>query len=158
MANERSAPKGYHSLTPSLTYKGAEEAIVWYQNVFGAKEKMRIDGPDKKIMHAELTIGDSNFFLAEQNPQYGNKTPQSVNGNSITLHLYVPDVDDTIKKAVQNGATLLMAPMDMFYGDRIGNIEDPYGYSWALATHIKDVSENEMKRMAKEFKPEHEHA
>ena len=160
MANEKSPPKGYHSLTPSLAYKGTEEAIAWYKNVFGAKEKMRVDGPDKKVMHAELTIGDSNFFLAEQNPQYGNKTPQSVNGNSITLHLYVPDVDNTIKKAVQNGATLLMAPMDMFYGDRIGNIEDPYGYSWALATHIKDVPESEMKKMAEEFKgePEHQHA
>jgi PhnB protein len=160
MTKENHIPKGYQSLTPSLSFKRTEEAIEWYKNVFGATEKMKINGPDKKIMHAELMIGNSCFFLAEENPQYGNKTPDAVNGNSITLHLYVKDVDDTVKKAVQNGATLLMAPMDMFYGDRIGNILDPYGYSWALATHVKDVSESEMKKMAQEFKqqPEHEHA
>ena len=154
MAKEPYIPKGYHNITPSLSFKGTEEAIVWYKNVFGAKEKMKLDGPDKKVMHAELTIGDSMFFLAEENPQYNNKTPKSVNGNSISLHVYVEDVDDTIKKAVQNGATLLMAPMDMFYGDRVGNIEDPYGYSWVLATHIKSVPENEVRKKAEEFKPE----
>ena len=148
-------PKGYHNVTPSLAFKGADAAIVWYKNVFGAEERMRMDGPDKKVIHAELIIGDSMIFLAEENPQYGNKTPQSVNGNSVSLHLYVEDVDDTIKKAVQNGAKLLMAPMDMFYGDRCGNIEDPYGYGWVLATHVKDVSEKEMRQKAEEFTPEH---
>jgi len=157
MAKEPYIPKGYHNITPSLSFKGTEEAIAWYKNVFGAREKMKMDGPDKKVMHAELIIGDSIFFLAEENPQYNNKTPKSVNGNSISLYLYVEDVDDTIKKAVQNGATLLMAPMDMFYGDRVGNIEDPYGYSWVLATHVKAVPEDEVRKKAEEFKPEPAH-
>ena len=158
MANEKYIPNGYRNITPSLSFKGTEQAIAWYKNVFGATEKSRIDGPDKKIMHAELTIGDSMIFMAEENPQYKNKTPQSVNGNSISLHLYVKDVDDTVKKAVQNGATLTMPTMDMFYGDRVGCVEDPFGYTWVLATHVKDVSENEMKKKAEEFKPEHVHA
>ena len=151
-------PKGYHNITPSLSFKGAEEAIVWYKNVFGAKEKMKLDGPDKKVMHAELLIGDSMFFVAEEKPEFRNKTPRAVNGNSISLHLYVEDVDDTIKKAVQDGATLTMPSMDMFYGDRVGSIDDPFGYSWTLATHVKDVAENEMQKKAQEFKPEQVHA
>ena len=155
MANVKYIPGGYHNVTPSLSFKGAEEAIVWYKNVFGAEERSRISGHDKKIMHAEMTIGDSMIFLAEENPEYNNKSPKSLNGNSVHLHLYVEDVDDTIKKAVQNGATLAMAPMDMFYGDRVGNIEDPFGYSWTIATHVKDVSESEMKKKAEEFHPEH---
>lgn len=158
MAKEKYIPNGYHNITPSLSFKGTEEAIVWYKNVFGAQERSRINGPDKKIMHAELTIGDSMIFLAEENPEYKNKTPKSVNGNSVSLHLYVEDVDGTIKKAVQNGATLTMPSMDMFYGDRVGCIDDPYGYTWVLATHVKDIPENEMKKKAEEFKPEHEHA
>ncbi len=155
MAKQSYIPKGYHNITPSLSFNGTEEAMIWYKNVFGAKERTKINGPDRKVMHAEMTIGDSVIFLAEQNPQYGNKTPQSVNGNSISLHLYVEDVDNTIRKAVQNGAKLLMAPMDMFYGDRCGNIEDPYGYGWVVATHVKDVSEKEMRQKAGEFSPEH---
>jgi len=158
MAKEKYIPNGYHNVTPSLSFKGTEEAIVWYKNVFGAQERSRINGPDKKIMHAEMTIGDSMIFLAEENPEYKNKTPKSVNGNSVSLHLYVEDVDGTIKKAVQNGATLTMPSMDMFYGDRVGCIDDPYGYTWVLATHVKDVPENELKKKAEEFKPEHEHA
>jgi PhnB protein len=155
MAKEPYIPQGYHNVTPSLTFKGTEEAIVWYKNVFGAKEKMKLDGPDKKIMHAELTIGDSMIFLAEENPQNKNKTPKSTNGNSISLHLYVEDVDATIKKAVQNGATLTMPSMDMFYGDRCGCIDDPFGYTWLLATHVKDVPEKEVRKKAEEMTPEH---
>jgi PhnB protein len=155
MAKPSYIPKGYRNITPSLSFRGTEEAIVWYKNVLGATEKSRIDGPDKKIMHAEMTLGDSMFFLAEVNPEYQNKTPKETNGNSVNLHVYVEDVDDTIKKAVQNGATLIMPAMDMFYGDRVGNIEDPYGYNWTLATHVKDVSEDEMRKKAKEFTAEH---
>lgn len=151
MAKVSYIPKGYHNVTPSLAIKGAEQAIAWYKNIFGAEERMRMDGPDKKIMHAESKIGDSIIFLAEENPEYKIKSPGETNGNSVTLHLYVQDVDDTIKKAVQNGATLVMAPMDMFYGDRVGNIDDPYGYSWTLSTHVKDVSEEEMRNEAKKF-------
>ena len=138
--------EGYHAVTPSLTFKGTDKAINWYVNVLGAKEKMRMDGSDKKIMHAELNIGDSMIFLAEENPQNKNKIGQSSIGNSIKLHIYVEDVDGTIKKAVQNGASLVMPAEDQFYGDRCGCIDDPFGYTWVLATHIKDVSEKEMRR------------
>jgi PhnB protein len=155
MAKISYIPKGYHNVTPSLSFKGTDAAIIWYKNVFGAKERMRMDGPDKKVMHAELTIGDSVVFLAEESPQMKNKTPQSTNGNSITLHVYVEDIDDTVKKAVQNGAALTMPAQDMFYGDRVGCVDDPFGYTWVLATHVKDVSETEMKRKAEEMAKEH---
>ena len=106
-------------------------------------------------MHAEITIGDSVIFLAEETPEMKNKTPQSTNGNSVTLHVYVEDIDDTVKKAVQNGASLTMPAQDMFYGDRVGCVDDPFGYTWVLATHIKDVSESEMKKKAEEFRAQH---
>ena len=155
MAKTSYIPKGYHNVTPSLSFKGTDAAIIWYKNVFGAKEKMRLDGPDKKVMHAELIIGDSVVFLAEENPQMKNKTPQSASGNSITLHLYVEDIDGVIKKAVQNGATLTMPAADQFYGDRVGCVDDPFGYTWVIATHVKDVSETEMQRKAEEIAHEH---
>ena len=153
MAKTNYVPEGYNAITPSLAFKGTDAAINWYQNVFGAKEKMRMDGPDKKIMHAELTIGDSLIFLAEENPQTKTRTPKDTNGNSISLYLFLPDVDDTIKKAVQNGAELVMPAQDMFYGDRVGCINDPFGYTWVVATHVKDVSEKEMRKQAEQMQP-----
>ena len=144
-------PEGYHSITPSLSFKGTEAAIVWYRNVFNAEERARFDGPDNKIMHAELTIGDSMIFLGEENPKYGSQGPQTTNGNSVKLHFYLEDVDSVVKKAVQNGATLTMPAMDMFYGDRVACIDDPFGYSWVLSTHIKDISEKEMHEKAEAF-------
>lgn len=144
-------PKDYNTITPSLAFKGTEAAINWYVTVFRAKEKMRMEGPDKKIMHAELTVGDSTFFLAEEMPQYKNVRPETANGNSIKLYLYVEDVDDVVKKAVQNGATLVMPVKDQFYGDRCGSIDDPFGYTWVLATHTKDVTEKEMQKKAEEM-------
>ena len=155
MAKISYIPKGYHNVTPSLSFNGTDAAIIWYKNVFGAKERMKVDGPDRKIMHAEITIGDSVIFLAEETPQMKNKTPQSTNGNSVTLHVYVEDIDDTVKKAVQNGASLTMPAQDMFYGDRVGCVDDPFGYTWVLATHVKDVSESEMKKKAEEFRTQH---
>ena len=153
MAKKSHIPEGYNTITPSLAFRGADAAITWYKNVFGATEKMRMDGPDKKIMHAELAIGDSLIFLAEENPQSKTKIPKDTNGNSISLYVFVPDVDNTIKKAVQDGASLVMPAQDMFYGDRVGCIEDPFGYTWVLATHVKDVSEKEMQKLAEEFQP-----
>ena len=143
-------PEGYREITPSLSFRETERAIDWYKKIFGAKEKMRIPGPDKKVMHAELSIGSSLFFLAEENQQYNSIGPSYTNGNSIKLYLYVDDVDKIVKEAVNNGASLVMQPMDMFYGDRVANIDDPFGYSWVLATHIKDVSEKEMTEKALE--------
>lgn len=143
-------PEGYNAVIPALAFKGADAAIKWYKNVFSAKEKMRFDNPDKTVAHAELIIGDSLIMLAEENPQY-NKSPRTLNGNSVNLCVYVPDVDATIRKALDNKAKLLVAAEDQFYGDRSGRIEDPFGYIWIIATHIKDVSREEMQKAMKEM-------
>ena len=148
-------PRGYNAVIPSLAFKGAEAAIKWYVNVFGAKEKMRFDNPDGTIAHAEITIGDNVIMLAEENPEY-NSSPKTLKGNSVNICLYLPDVDAVVKKATANGAKLVMPVEDQFYGDRSGHIEDPFGYRWVIATHVKDVSEEEMKKAMREM--QHEHA
>ena len=148
-------PEGYNAVIPALAFKGADAAIKWYVNVFGAKEKMRFDNPDGTIAHAEITIGDNVIMLAEENPEY-NSSPKTLKGNSVNLCIYLPDVDAVVKKATANGAKLLMPVEDQFYGDRSGRIEDPFGYRWIIATHIKDVSEEEMKKAMREM--QHEHA
>ena len=143
-------PEGYNTVIPSLAFQGAEAAIKWYKNVFGAKEKMRFDNPDGTIAHAEITLGDNIIMLAEENPEY-NKSPKTLKGNSMTLCVYVPDVDATIKKAIENSAKLIMPAEDQFYGDRSGHIEDPFGYVWVISTHVIDVSEEEMHRKMEEM-------
>jgi len=148
-------PQGYNAVIPALAFKGADAAIKWYVNVFGAKEKMRFDNPDGTIAHAEITIGDNVIMLAEENPEY-NSSPKTLKGNSVNICIYLPDVDAVIKKATANGANLIMPVEDQFYGDRSGRIEDPFGYRWIIATHIKDVSEEEMKKAKREM--QHEHA
>jgi len=146
-------PEGYNAVIPALAFKGADAAIKWYVNVFGAKEKMRFDNPDGTIAHAEITIGDNVIMLAEENPEY-NSSPKTLKGNSVNLCIYLPDVDAVVKKATANGAKLLMPVEDQFYGDRSGRIEDPFGYRWIIATHIKDVSEEEMKKAMREMQHE----
>jgi len=148
-------PQGYNAVIPALAFKGTDAAIKWYVNVFGAKEKMRFDNPDGTIAHAEITIGDNVIMLAEENPEY-NSSPKTLKGNSVNICIYLPDVDAVIKKATANGANLIMPVEDQFYGDRSGRIEDPFGYRWIIATHIKDVSEEEMKKAMREM--QHEHA
>ena len=148
--NKNYIPEGYNAVTPALAFKGADAAIKWYVNVLGAKEKMRFDNPDKTIGHAEITIADSVIFLADENLQY-NKSPKTLNGNSVNLCVYVPDVDAVIQKAVDNGAKLIMPATDQFYGDRSGRFEDPFGYIWIVSTHITDVSEEEMQKKMKEM-------
>lgn len=143
-------PEGYNAVMPALAFKGADAAIKWYINVLGAKEKMRFDNPDKTIGHAEITIGDSIIFLADENLQY-NKSPKTLNGNSVNLCVYVEDVDAVIQKAVDNGARLIMLAADQFYGDRSGRFEDPFGYIWVVSTHIRDVSEEEMHKKMEEM-------
>jgi len=143
-------PDGYNAVIPALAFHGAAAAIKWYVNVFGAKEKMRMDNPDKTVAHAEISIGDNVIMLSEENLQY-NTSPLTLKGNSVNLCVYVPDVDDVIKKAVDNGAKLIMAAEDQFYGDRSGRIEDPFGYRWVIATHVRDVSEEEMKKAMDEW-------
>src|SRR5262245_3633719 len=143
-------PEGYNAVIPALAFKGADEAIKWYKNIFGAKERMRFENPDKTIGHAELIIGDSVIMLSDENLEY-NKSPKTLNGNSVNLCVYVPDVDATLKKAVDNKARLIKPAKDEFYGDRSGRIEDPFGYLWIVATHIRDVSMEEMKKAMKEM-------
>jgi PhnB protein len=146
MAKVKPIPEGYNSVTPYLFVKGAASAIDYYKNVFGAKERMRMPGPNGRIMHAELQIGDSIVMLADENPQVGAKSPETIGGTSSSLHVYVEDVDSTSKKAVSAGAKLVRPVKDEFYGDRIGTIIDPFGHMWSIATHIEDVSPEEMKK------------
>jgi len=143
-------PNGYNAVIPALAFRGADAAIKWYGSVLGTTEKMRLSMPDGSIAHAEISLGDSVIMVSEENPQY-NKSPKTLNGNSINLFIYVPDVDSVIKKATDNGAKLLMPATDQFYGDRSGRIEDPFGYIWIISTHVKDVSEEEMKKAMNEM-------
>ena len=150
MNNLSYIPKGYNTVIPALAFRGADAAIKWYVNVFNAKEKMRFENPDKTIAHAEITIGESVIMLSEENPEY-NQSPKTLKGNSVNLCIYVPDVDAIIKKAENNKALVIKAAKDEFYGDRSGRIEDPFGYRWIISTHVKDVSEAEMKKAMKEI-------
>jgi PhnB protein len=147
-------PEGYSAIIPALAFKGADAAIKWYKNVFNAKERMRFDNPDGTIAHAEIEIDNNVVMLSEENLQF-NSSPKTLNGNSVNLCVYVPDVDATIKKAVDNKAKLIKPAEDQFYGDRSGRIEDPFGYLWIIATHVKDVSAEEMKKAMSEMAQEH---
>lgn len=147
-------PAGFHTITPHLVIKGADEAIAFYGKAFGAEEicRMRMPAEDggMKIGHAELRLGDSVLFLADEFPQQGVTGP---NGHSpVVIHLYVPDVDTVFNRAIEAGATAVMPPADMFWGDRYGKLVDPFGHHWALATHVEDVTPEQMKeRMAAMF-------
>lgn len=150
MAKVDPIPQGYRSVTPYLFIKGAANAIDYYKKVFGATERMRMPGSNGRVMHAELQIGDSIVMLADEHPEMGARSPQTVGGASSSLHVYVQDVDAVAKKAVDAGAQLARPVQDQFYGDRSGTIVDPFGHIWSIATHIEDVAPEEMqKRMAK---------
>jgi PhnB protein len=143
-------PKEYHSVTPYLVIKGAAQAIDYYKKVFGATQVVRMDGPDGRVGHAELQIGDSRIMLADENPQMGYKGASTIGASPVSLYLYMPDVDSVVKKAVAEGAKILKPVEDQFYGDRSGFIQDPFGHQWGVATHVEDVSPQEMKeRMQK---------
>ncbi|HUL51664.1 MAG TPA: VOC family protein [Verrucomicrobiae bacterium] len=145
-------PDGHHSITPTLTVKGASNAIEFYKKAFGAQELSRFPGPDgKSIMHAEIKIGDSVIMLNDEYPQMGCRSPQSIGGASGGIFLYVQDADDTFNKAVLAGATPQMPMMDAFWGDRFGSIVDPYGHVWSIATRKKDMTYDELRKAAEEF-------
>jgi PhnB protein len=149
-------PKGYSSVTPYLVVRGAAKAIDYYKRVFGATETMRMPGPDGTIGHAELTIGDSHIMLADESPTMGpgHISADTVGGSPVSLYVYLPDVDDAVKRATAEGAKLLRPVQDQFYGDRSGFIQDPFGHLWGIATHVEDVSPDEMKeRMKKIMQP-----
>jgi PhnB protein len=142
----KAIPDEYPQLMPYLIVDGASEAIEFYEGVFGATERMRMGGPDGRVGHAELQIGDAVVMLADANPDMGMQHPRSIGGTPVTLHLYVQDADAVFEGAVQAGAKPLRPMEDRFYGDRSGQFEDPYGHRWNVATHVEDVSEEEMQR------------
>jgi PhnB protein len=135
-----------------LTIKKCSEAIEFYKKAFGAVEKLRLVMPNGSIAHAEITIEGTLLMMAEENPEWGTQGPLRLGGSPMTLSIYVKDVDASFKRALDAGATVTMPVKDEFYGDRIGQVLDPYGYKWGIATHIEDVSQEEMQsRMDKLF-------
>lgn len=132
--------KGYHNITPYLIVKNAPKAITFYKKVFGAKEVMLLKGPDGKVMHAELKIGDAKFMLAEECPEMKAFAPKARQNASMSLYVYVKNVDAVVKKAVASGAKLIQPIDNMFYGDRCGSIKDPFGHQWGVATHVEKVT------------------
>jgi len=142
----KAVPEGYARVTPYLIVDGAASAIDFYTKFFGAKERMRMPGPDNKIGHAEIEIGKSIVMLADANPQMGHKSPKTLGGSPIGLVLYVENVDDTVRRATASGAKVVRPVEDQFYGDRMGTVLDPFGHQWYVAAHIEDVSPEEMKR------------
>jgi PhnB protein len=147
MPNVKPIPEGYHSVTPYLIIDGASKAIDFYKKAFGATELFRMDH-EGKVGHAELKIGDSPIMLADEQPSMGYVSPKALGGTPVSLMIYVEDVDKIYKQAISAGATELRAVQDQFYGDRSGNLKDPFGHVWTIATHKEDVTPEEMdKRM-----------
>jgi PhnB protein len=144
-------PEGFHTVTPHLVIKGAAQAIEFYKRAFGAQVISRMDGPGGSIGHAELKIGDSIIFLADEFPGGPCQSPQTLGGTTTTLNLYVPDVDAMFKRAIAAGGRETMAVTNMFWGDRFGQLQDPYGHVWSVLTHVEDVSRDEMEKRAQAF-------
>lgn len=143
-------PDGYHTVTPYLTVDGAAEAIEFYKKAFGAKERMRMPGPDGKLGHAEIEIGDSIVMISDPFPGSSMKSPKELGGTCAGVFLYVEDVDATFEQAVNAGATVTMALEDMFWGDRFGSLEDPFGHAWSMATHKEDLTPEQIAERGKE--------
>ena len=148
MAKVKPIPEGYHNVTPYLIIDGAAKAIDFYKKVFGATEKMRMPSPGGKVGHAELTLGDSMIMLADEHPDMGHRAPHAYGGSAVSLMVYVPDVDATVKSAIAGGAKVVRQVENQFYGDRMGTIEDPFGHQWYVATHVEDVPPEEMAKRA----------
>jgi PhnB protein len=141
-------PDGYHSITPYLIVADGAGAIAFYQRVFGATLRLKLDGPGGKVGHAELEIGDGLVMLADEHPEMGALAPPTVGGTPVGLHVYLEDVDQVAAKAVAAGATLKRPVQNQFYGDRLGSIIDPFGHLWHISTHVEDVSPEEIGRRA----------
>jgi uncharacterized glyoxalase superfamily protein PhnB len=152
----KGVPAGYHTVTPYLCVKGAAKAIDFYKKAFGAEEVMRMTGPDgTSVMHAELKIGDSHIMLGDEWPGMYCKSPQSLGGTAVNLHIYVEDVDKVFTRAIDAGCKPDMPLADMFWGDRYGSLIDPFGYVWNISQHVKDLTPEELQKAgeaaAKEF-------
>jgi PhnB protein len=141
-------PEGYRRVTPYLIVDGASAAIEFYTSVFGATERMRMSAPEGKVGHAELDLGDSVIMLADESPEVDARSPSTVGGSPVSLHVYVEDADATFKRALDAGAKTLQPVEDKFYGDRSGTFEDPFGHRWHVATHVEDVPPDEMESRA----------
>ena len=146
-------PEGYRRVTPYLIVDGAAAAIDFYASVFGATERMRMDAPEGRVGHAELEIGDSVVMLADEHPEMNARGPRSTGGTPVSLHTYVEDADGVFDSAVEAGAKALRPVEDQFYGDRLGSFEDPFGHHWHVATHVEDVSPDEMSKRMGEAAP-----
>ena len=141
-------PEGYHTATPYLIIDGAARALDFYASVFGATELMRMEAPNGKIGHAEIRIGDSVIMLADEHPEMGFKGPRALGGTPVSIMLYVADVDTLYNRAIEAGAKELKPLQDQFYGDRSGTVTDPFGHVWTIATHVKDIPPDEMRKLA----------
>ena len=144
MSKVKAIPDGMHSLTPHLVCRGAAAAIDFYGRAFGAIERFRLPAPNGKIVHACVQIGDSQLFLVDEMPEHGAHGPQTLKGTPVTIHLQVEDADAAFARAMRAGAMVTMPLADMFWGDRYGQVVDPFGHHWSIATHLREVSHEEM--------------
>jgi PhnB protein len=147
----KAIPDGYHSVTPYLIVRGGVRALDYYKRAFGAEERFRMDGPGGTIGHAEIQIGNSMIMLADENPAWNAKAPEVGTPPPVQLMIYVPDVDETFKRALAAGGQETQPIKDQFYGDRSGTLTDPFGHVWTVATHMEDVPAAEMERRAAEY-------
>ena len=152
MGNVKPIPEGHHTITAALVVKSGKKAIEFYKAAFGAQELGVMLGPDgQSVMHAELKIGDSMFYLGDESPEWGAVSPQTLGGTPVSLNIYTEDCDATFARALAAGATVKMPLMDMFWGDRYGKLTDPFGHTWGIATHKEDVSPEDMEKRSKEW-------
>lgn len=147
----KAIPEGYHSVTPYLLIRGAADAMAFYSRAFGATEVLRLVGPDGRVGHAEIRIGNAIIMLADEHPEMDFLSPQSRGGTSVTLLIYTDNADELFHRAIAEGATELRPLCDQFYGDRSGTVTDPWGHIWTLATHIEDVTPEEIDRRFREL-------
>ena len=148
MSSSAHLPEGYHSVTPYLVVNGAERAIDYYRQAFGAEEVLRLTMPGGKLAHAEIKIGDSRIMLADEFPEWDARGPLTIGGTSVSLMIYVPDCDAVYARAIAAGATPLMPVQDQFYGDRSGSLKDPFGHKWHISTQREKLSQAEIQRRA----------
>jgi PhnB protein len=151
MATVKAIPEGFHTVTPHLIVKGAGKALDFYRQAFGAKEQVRMPAPDGSIMHAQMQIGDSVIMLADESPEMGSRGPQTLGASPVVLNIYCDDADAMFASATKAGATVTMPLADMFWGDRYGQVTDPFGHVWSIATHKKDLTPVEMKKAMAEM-------
>ena len=155
MAKVDAIPKDMHSITAHLVCADAAKAIEFYKKAFGAVETARLPGPDGKIMHASLRIGDSCLMLADEYPEMGSVGPKALKGSPVTIHLYVEDADATVAKAAKAGAKVTMPVAEMFWGDRYGQLEDPFGHRWSIGTHVRDLTPEQIREGMKSMQKAH---